>query len=295
MITEHTALSEQQREAVLALAERVAAADRVSPLNEAAQLALADQGSGDVIHWLVEADDALIGYAQLDRRDGSIQLFITPKRRRKGFGQQLAQQVMKSGLARTWWAFGDRPPARAFANSLGLEVVRGLLVMTLDPTDRDEDEPAEPPPGVSIDHFRDADLERLVEVNAAAFANHPEQGALTVDDFRARMASDWFRPDDLLVARDVTGELVGYHWTKLTTVDGKTRGEVYVLGVDPSQARRGTGRALLDAGIIHMRSRGASLIDLYVEASSERVVAMYRTAGFEVTNIDVAYGPVEEL
>lgn len=294
MITEHTALTDHQRDAVLALARRVAAADRVSPLNEAAQLALTDQGSANVIHWLLEVDDALVGYAQLDRRDGSVQLFIAPNRRRKGFGRQLAQHVRRSGRARTWWAFGDLPAARAFAHSLGMEVVRGLLVMTLDPTDRAEDEPASPPPGVSIDQFRPGDLERLVEVNAAAFANHPEQGALTVEDFRARMASDWFHPEDLLVARDLTGQLVGYHWTKLTTAHGQTRGEVYVLGVDPSQARRGTGRALLDAGIIHMRSRGASLIDLYVEASNERVVAMYRIAGFEITNTDVAYGPVEE-
>ena len=138
----------------------------------------------------------------------------------------------------------------------------------------------------------DADLEGAV--NAAAFANHPEQGALTADDFRTRMASDWYRDEDLLVARDATGRLVGYHWTKLTTSQGETRGEVYVLGVDPSYAGRGAGRALLDAGIIHMRSQGATHIDLYVEQSSERVVAMYRTAGFEVTHTDVAYGEAEE-
>ena len=67
-----------------------------------------------------------------------------------------------------------------------------------------------------------------------------------------------------------------------------------MLGVDPSYAGRGAGRALLDAGIIHMRSQGATHIDLYVEQSSERVVAMYRTAGFEVTHTDVAYGEAEE-
>ncbi len=41
-----------------------------------------------------------------------------------------------------------------------------------------------------------------------------------------------------------------------------------------------------------MRSHGAVVIELYVEASNQRVVTMYRTAGFDVTHTDVAYGSV---
>lgn len=70
------------------------------------------------------------------------------------------------------------------------------------------------------------------------------------------MASDWYRDEDLLVARDATGRLVGHHWTKLTTSQGETRGEVYVLGVDPSYVGRGAGRALPGAGIGEMYYKG---------------------------------------
>ena len=294
MITEQADLTDRQRDDVLDLVGRAQRVDRTSPLNEAARLALMGPGSTRIIHWLSHDHDGLVGYAQLDRRDGSVQLVIDPVHRRRGLGRELAQQVKRSRRARTWWAFGNQDAARALARSLGLVAVRGLLIMTLAPPNQPRAVDLTQPAGLTIDHFRPADLDRLVAVNAAAFANHPEQGALTADDFRTRMASDWYRDEDLLVARDATGRLVGYHWTKLTTSQGETRGEVYVLGVDPSYAGRGAGRALLGAGIFCMRSQGATHLDLYVEQSSERVVAMYRTAGFEVTHTDVAYGEAEE-
>lgn len=298
MINSQPTLTHAQRAAVDALVERARILDHTSPLNEAAQLALAGTGSAEgslrVRHWLDAVEDDLIGYAQLDLRDGSVQLVIDPAHRRLGHGRALAERVLASGPARTWWAFGDLPSARALARSLGLAVVRRLHIMTLDPHRIAAAEPMDPPAGVTIDNFRAGDLARLVAVNAAAFAGHPEQGALTAADFTARMAADWYHDDDLFVARDTGGTLIGFHWTKLLEFPDRTVGEVYVLGVDPGQAGRGTGRALLAAGIIHMRSRGASLIDLYVEAANERVVDMYRTAGFVVTHTDAAYGWVEE-
>lgn len=266
----------------------------ISPLNEAAVLAVAGQGSAEVQHWLLTQAEQIIGYAQLDPRDGSVQLVIEPMERRKGHGRRLAEQLIRDAEPRSWWAFGDLPGAQQLANSLGLQIVRALLIMTLDLDRHPEPETPQLPSGVVLDHYRADDLDQLVATNAAAFATHPEQGALQAADMAARMASDWYRDEDLLVARDAVGRLVGFHWTKLTAGELHPLGEVYVLAVDPSQAGQGTGRALLEAGIIHMRSRGARLIELYVEASNERVVSIYRNAGFEVTRTDVAYGVAEE-
>lgn len=293
MITTHPALDESQLAAVRSLVEQATLADQVPPLNESALLGLDGQGSTEREHWTLTSGDELAGYAQLDTGDGSVQLVVAPAHRRRGHGRALAEAIKASGGARTWWAFGDLPGAPELARELDLKVVRALLIMTLDLAHHQAGAP-QIPDGITIDHFRPDDLPRLVEVNAAAFATHPEQGALTSADFEARMAADWFDPAGLLVARDASGQLVGYHWTKLTRNPNRTLGEVYVLGVDPSQAGRGTGRALLELGIIHMRSQGASLVDLYVEAANQRVVAMYRMAGFEVTHSDVAYGSVEE-
>ena len=101
---------------------------------------------------------------------------------------------------------------------------------------------------------------------------------MTAEDARRRMGQDWFDPAGLLVARDEAGTLVGFHWTKVADEDGRPRGEVYVLGVDPDFEGKGVGRALLDAGILHMRELGVEAIDLYVEGANERVVHMYERA-----------------
>lgn len=294
MITQLSHLTDEQRAQVESMAAESRRVGLVAPLNEAAQLALAGRGSAEVTHWLLTDEQQPIGYAQLDQRDRSVQLMVDPQQRRKGHGRRLADQVIADARPQTWWAFGDLPGAQELARSLELRIVRALLIMTLDLDRLPPIKPSSPPTGITIDHYRPTDRDALVAVNALAFADHPEQGALTADDLAARMAADWYRDEDLLVARDASGQLVGFHWTKLTPGPRKPVGEVYVLGVHPSQAGQGTGRALLEAGIMHMRSRDARLIELYVEASNERAVSIYRSAGFEVTRTDVAYGAVEE-
>ncbi|MDK9593944.1 hypothetical protein FAM14222_002364 [Propionibacterium freudenreichii] len=45
------------------------------------------------------------------------------------------------------------------------------------------------------------------------------------------------------------------------------------MGVDPDFEARAWGRALLDAGILHMRELGVEAIDLYVEGATNVVCA----------------------
>ncbi len=225
MTSEQPRLTDTQRNQVLALADHARAADQVSPLNDAARLALADKGSSEAAHWLDMLDDELVGYAQLDLRDGSVQLVIDPAHRRAGRGGALAREVLTSRHpVHTWWAFGDLPGAQGLARALDLDVVRALLIMTVDLARHPDFDATPPPPGITIDHYQPADLPRLVEVNAASFADHPEQGALTAEDFLARMQEPWHRDTDLLVARDASGQLVGYHWTKLDQTAGSQHG-----------------------------------------------------------------------
>ena len=98
------------------------------------------------------------------------------------------------------WAHGDHPSASALAMTLGFERWRVLWQMRrslLSPV-------PEPvfPDGVSLRPFvPGADDAAWVAVNAAAFADLPDQGGWTLDDLRLRMKEPWFDPAGFLLAR----------------------------------------------------------------------------------------------
>ena len=133
------------------------------------------------------------------------------------------------------------------------------------------------PSGVTVRGYRDSDAADVVAVNAAAFAHHPEQGAMDLDNLARRMAEPWFDPAGLLLAVDDGGELLGFHWTKQH--DEQT-GEVYVVGVRPTAQGRGLGRLLTVAGLQHLASRGVAEVILYVESDNAPARHVYEGLGF---------------
>ena len=102
-------------------------------------------------------------------------------------------------------------------------------------------------------------------------------------DLAARMAEPWFDPDDLLVASDDAGTMLGFHWTK---VHSAPLGEIYVLGVAPEGQRRGLGKLLSIAGLHHLAQRGVDEVHLYVESDNAPAVALYSGIGFTHADAD---------
>ena len=283
-----------ERTAIDALIDEVRAADGVDPLNENARFAV--HGQRPAVHWITPnpGSHRPRGYAQWDPETQSAIIVVDPAHRRQGIGAALLACIRKVCAEPTVWAFGNLPEAQSFAAHEGLHEVRRLLIMRRDLHQHpstlsvDDMEPA----GVVIEPFRPDDLTALVEVNAEAFADHPEQGDLTAADFGQRMEQPWFDPEGLLLAHDDdSGRLLGYHWTKIERRDHGSApvGEVYALAVLPDAAGRGIGRALLAAGIRWMQHQGVSEVILYVEAANARVVEMYRSANFVTVSSDASY------
>jgi mycothiol synthase len=202
----------------------------------------------------------------------------------------MAQQCMsQGGDGAQIWAHGNLEAARATAASLGLSVVRELLQMRRPLTDL----PATTiPDGVRIATYSGpADNAELLRVNNSAFAWHPEQGGWTEADIDERRGETWFDPNGLFLALDDTsGNLLGFHWTKVHNAD---LGEVYVVGVDPEAQGRGLGAALTLVGLHHLADRlsesSKGTVMLYVEADNSAAVKTYERLGFEVFHVDAAY------
>jgi mycothiol synthase len=129
---------------------------------------------------------------------------------------------------------------------------------------------------VSVRGFEVGDEAELIRVNAAAFASHPEQGAMDAANLAERMAEPWFDPAGLVVA--VAGDrMLGFHWTKQHS---PSLGEVYVVGIDPEAQGQGLGKLLTLAGLHHLTSRGVEEVLLYVESDNEPAIAVYSGLGF---------------
>ena len=279
-------LSETEINGVLRLVADAEAVDMISALNEAALLRLR-RPHPTTQHILVSEGEELVGYAQLESGpDWSAgQLLVSPDHRRAGVGTKLLQQlIMESSSPLRVWAMGDTPAARALATAVGMARQRELLIMER----RLDGELPEPvvPAGVQIRTFLPGqDDQQWLRVNAAAFADHPEQAMIDLDDLEDRMAEPWFDPMGFFVAtRD--GTMIGFHWTKQHQ---DQLGEVYVLGIAPSEARRGLGKALLLTGLRWIQQQGNSRVKLYVEADHQAAIELYLTYGFTTVSRDVMY------
>lgn len=282
-----------QRFQIVELLRRTEVNDGLSPLNEAGQLAL-NHPSAHTVHVMAHHDTHVYGYGQLlagpraDEGDHDFvtgQLFVDPEHRSTGLGKAILGELERaSERTLQLWALGNLPGAQALAASAGYTSARELLIMTKSLT-APMPKP-DLPGGFEIRPFRvGTDEAQFLEINARAFAHHPEQGQLTLDDLRTRMAEPWFDPAGFFVA--VRGStMAGFHWTKRHSV---VQGEVYVLGVDPATEGRGLGQALLQTGLNHLRASGLTEALLYVEGDHARAVRLYEARGFTVANRDVMY------
>ena len=238
-------------------------------------------------HLLVSEDENLVAYAQLEwgTEWSAGQLVVAPDHRHQGIGTLLLRRLIKeSRLPLRIWAMGDSPAARALAKTTGMTRQRELLIMERG-LDEELPEPVVPG-GVEIRTFLPGqDEQEWLRVNAAAFAHHPEQALINREDLADRMAEPWFDPKGFFVAT-IEDTIVGFHWTKQHQ---DQLGEVYVLGVAPSAAGRGLGKALLVTGLRSLQERGNTRVQLYVEADHRAAIELYLNYGFATVNRDVMY------
>ncbi len=309
-------LDADETDAVSLLSERATEFDGVRPLSEHVSLHLRHGGDEGVRHLLAYGDGRghhphLAGYAHLDVTDevagSSAEVVVDPAWRRHGVGRLLVDTVRAEtpdGRLRLW-AHGESPAASGLASALGFTKTRELLQLRRSLSASIP--AAEVPDGVEVRSFVPGqDDLSWVALNALIFADHPEQGALSLDDLHRRLDEPWFDAGGFFLA-ERGGELVGYHWTKVHGGEAVVHehddhgphthdqhghepiGEVYVVGVHPSERATGLGTALIVLGLHHLRSAGLLEAMLYVDAENTPAIAAYERLGFTHWDSDVQF------
>jgi mycothiol synthase len=131
--------------------------------------------------------------------------------------------------------------------------------------------PAQPP----LRPFVSGEEAVLMRIQNLCFARSWGFKANTEEEIRYRLSLTCCSPEGVFFAL-ADGRVTGYCWTR----ELKGKGEIWMLGVDPTCRTRGVGRALLLKGIYYLRQRGFEQIDLTVDAGNMGAINLYDSVGF---------------
>jgi mycothiol synthase len=262
-----------EESAVARLLEQVARADGHPPFSEHKRESI----DGDLYRrgaWCDEVGMRVVGVAAFHETSGhwAVEIAVAAEQRDPRLEEaaiHAATSLVPDGAVHTVWMF--RPGQIEAAARLGYREIRAVLRMT------------GPIPGVfdgsspraTVDTMAPGDIGGIVAVNNRAFLGHPEQGAMTEDDFRSLVGRAWFDSSGVLIAK--LGErTIGFCITKY---EKGTIGEIYAIAVDPTIQHSGIGRVLIGSGFEVLRRRGVQEVSLWVDASNEVAIAFYASLG----------------
>lgn len=210
---------------------------------------------------------------------------VHPQWRRQGIGSRLFLRALdrtreRGGRALDIGVRRDRPAAVAFARHHGLEHVRSMWRMRLEPITGPE---IAIPAGYGWREARgEADAEAYCRCYNASFASHWGFSPSTVGEAAKRLKSRTTRT--FFAVRD--GQEVGVCAisTRLGYVSGTPAqvGHIGPLGVIPDYQRRGLGRMLLLLAVAHAKALGLPAVQLYVDGENPGALRLYESAGFRI-------------
>ena len=294
-------LSKSQQESVLALIKAAHYFDGTPPIAEHVLLHLRHGGDKSDSHIVFESDNQVIAYAHLDTTDQvagpSVEAVVHPNHRGKGLGALILKEAVKvCGDKTRIWSHGDLPAAKSIAASLKLERLWSNLLMS---KSLGEIQPVTSKYPIRT-FISDFDNQAFLLLNNKVFANYPDQGGWSEDDFRVRLNEEWFDEKGFFVAED-KGELIGFCWTKIHGAHTHSHngddddhghdalGEIYVLAVNPDYKGQGVGRDLTITGLNYLKYQGLINVMLYVGVENKPAFNLYKTLGFNEFGSDVMY------
>ncbi|WP_250506610.1 mycothiol synthase [Bowdeniella massiliensis] len=288
---------------LVALAEEIAEHDGIAAFGATALADLRRPQPRDEYAVLMEGEEP-VAFAWCDGT--SAEFGVRPDHRGKGLGQLLLRAVHKRYPTAAVWAHGNLPGAEAVARDAGLRPVRELWYMEceLGPIEElmehNADEMAaslKPPAGMVLRGFREGDEADWVHTNQAAFADHPEQSQVDEAAFAELREEKWWQPHLLrllTIKNPAPGEpaIAGFVWLKPAKPGVM---EIFVVGVHPTQQRKGIGSLLMREALTTAVNMGATRAVLYVDGADKVAIHTYEVQGFVHKGTDVQYVGSESL
>jgi mycothiol synthase len=224
--------------------------------------------------WAGFAGPSLICVSSLRLGDAAVTTgLVHPAWRRLGIGELAfdwaADRAGQITLTAESEALGEG--AHALYQSKGLSQVLAEDVMQL--AAGTQLPPAQPPAGLALWYWGEADPARFYAVYQAAFSDRPGGPARTQAGWVGWISDDEdFRPE----------------WTLLATLDGadvgfiaaEATGWIAQVGVVPSARGRRIGAHLIDEAVRRMRSAGEGAITLNVSVDNPHAANLYGRLGF---------------
>ena len=120
-----------------------------------------------------------------------------------------------------------------------------------------------------------------LQLNNLIFSGHPDQGNWAMADLENRMQEHWFDHEGFFLCVQ-GGKIAGFCWTKIHQdfVNQDPIGELYVIGVDPSESGKGIGKAVCTEGLIYLKEKGIKQAMLYVDEENIAGKGLYKSLGF---------------
>ncbi|KPV50256.1 hypothetical protein SE17_28035 [Kouleothrix aurantiaca] len=249
-----------------------------------------------------DADGALLAFGQVwmdssdDEVEGGLYWRVAPSARGSGIEDDIlawvTDRVLRQAQAeakkarlncgtRTEYAYGHTLPQHA-----GMAVVRHYFQMR-----RPLDTPIEPavlPAGFTLRHVAsDADVAGWVDAFNLSFIDHYNFHPVTLETHRHWMQHPSYRPEHDLVAVAEDGTIAAFDLCQIDPAENERNrrndGWIGILGTRRGYRKLGLGRAVLLAGLHHLKASGVENARLNVDAENPTgALRLYESVGFSV-------------
>ena len=137
------------------------------------------------------------------------------------------------------------------------------------------------------------DEQTLTELQNVAFEENWGFSPNTVEQIEVRVENNRGGPESIILITEdgiaEGGKPAAYNWTMFYADDDAPSGVIAMTGVHPDYRGRGIGRAVVTVGIANLVERGASVVDLEVDADNTPARELYLNLGFRKVGRSVWY------